>query len=122
MLQKPLDRRQIAGVMVLTIILMMAAPMAAFAESDVSAQVTSGVTDGLTKAYDVLKTIATPIALIALVVCGIRMLVGNAKSAEEAKGTIIKIVLAMAVIYLAPLLVRLIISWFNGSGGAVPAE
>lgn len=89
--------------------LMMVTPMLA-AEGDIAHE----INQGLKRVYMILLSIVGPIAVIAVAVCAIRMIWGNQQSAEQAKKDLIKIVVALALIFLAPWLVETVSQWFTG--------
>lgn len=78
--------------------------------------IASGIESGLDKVYDILKTIVIPIAVVACAICGIKIIWGNQKSAEEGKSALVRIVLGLAFLFLAPLLVKEIAGWFGSAG------
>ena len=82
--------------------------------SESKSDIEQGITKGLDSAYDIIKGVAGPIGAIAMVVCGAKMLWGNQKSAEEAKSAMIRIVIAMAIIFLGPIIIGSVSSWFKG--------
>ena len=77
--------------------------------------ITNGVNQGTQKIWNILTTIVGPIGAVALAVCAGKMIWGSARSAEEAKNTVIKIIVAMAIVFLAPSIVSMISNWFSGS-------
>ena len=89
----------------------LAITMPAFADGTDS--ITSGVKTGLKKVYDILTAIVLPIGVVALGVCAVKIIWGNQKSAEEGKAMIVRIVIGLAIIFLAPLLVNEIAGWFK---------
>lgn len=88
--------------------------LAAYAdEMDEAAQeITEGVTTGLDKAYSIIKAISIPVAVICLVVGGAKMF-GSPKAMEEGKAILVRTTIAMAIIYLGPIIVKAISGWFG---------
>ena len=70
-----------------------------------TAAITNGIVSGTGKIWDILKAIVAPIAAIALAICAVKMLWGSQRAAEEAKSTAIKIIIAIAIVFLAPSIV-----------------
>ena len=91
-----------------------AAPSYADDLTESQKDIEEGITKGLDSAYDIIKGVAGPIGAIAMVVCGAKMLWGNQKSAEEAKSAMIRIVIAMAIIFLGPIVIGSVSGWFKG--------
>ena len=74
------------------------------------------VNDLLFKMWGELKSVATPIAIIAIVFLGIKLLLSSdAQTVKQTKTSIIVIVVALAIIYFAPTLVNLILSAVGGT-------
>ena len=84
-----------------------------FAEGD-STGISEGIYSGLEQVYNILTAVILPIGVIALAVCAIKMIWGNERSAEAGKSALIRIVIALAPIFLAPLLIKTVASWFKG--------
>lgn len=84
-----------------------------FCEGD-STGISEGIYSGLEQVYNILTAVILPIGVIALAVCAIKMIWGNERSAEAGKSALIRIVIALALIFLAPLLVKTVASWFKG--------
>jgi len=77
--------------------------------------ITSGVNQGTQKIWNILTSIVGPIGAVALAVCAVKMIWGNARSADEAKGTLVRIIVAIAIVFLAPSIIKMISGWFSGS-------
>lgn len=90
----------------------------AFATGDTAGAIQDGVKTGMGEIYGIVTAIVVPIAVVALAVCAIKILWGNQRSAEEAKSTAIKIVIAIAIVYLAPLIISQVAGWFANTGDA----
>ena len=83
--------------------------------SDISQQVNSG----LKHVYDLLLAIVLPIAAIAMAVCGVKIIWGNERSAEQGKQALIRIVIGVAIVFLAPFLVDQVSKWFSGTDSSI---
>lgn len=92
---------------------MLATVFPAFA--DTSDQIISSINGGLGNIYKTMTAIVLPIAAVILVIAGIRMLINSdsTRGAEMMKHTVITLVVALAVIYMAPLLIKTISGWFS---------
>ncbi len=80
-------------------------------------EITTPINNGLGSVFYALRLVATAIAIVAAVFTGIKMLVGDARAMETGKTTIFKIVTALAIIWLAPLLVKNIVGLFSHVSG-----
>lgn len=80
---------------------------------DLSQTITTPLKSGLGQVYKLLTAIILPIAVIVIAICAIQMIWGSTRSGEVARSTLIRVVIALAIIYLAPLLVRTISGWFS---------
>ena len=109
-------RKYLALFVAVTMVMAMMCSSFAFAAGDAASatnELTNGITGGLEQAYSIIKTIAIPVGVIGFVVCGVKMLWGNQKSAEEGKSALIRIILAMGIIFIGPLIVKTIAGWFG---------
>ena len=75
----------------------------------------TGIQTGAQKIWDILKAVVLPLAAVALAICAVKILWGGQRAAEEAKGTAIKIMIAIALVLLAPALVDVVGKWFSGN-------
>ena len=82
-------------------------------------QISTQINSGLKKVYTIITAIVLPIAAIAAAICAIKMIWGDQRSAETAKATLIRIVIGVALVYLAPFLVEQVSSWFSGSSSNI---
>ena len=82
----------------------------AFADSTAIIQ---GIDGGAEQLWNIFTSIVVPIGIIALAYCGIRLVIGGTRESEQAKNTMIRILVALAVVLLAPLLIRTASSWFS---------
>lgn len=90
--------------------LMVALPAFAAGTSD---EIVSGITSGTQAIWNIIVGVAGPIAAIALALQVIKIVWGGSKAAEEAKGTAIKIIIATAVVLMAPAIISIIQGWFT---------
>lgn len=74
---------------------------------------TNGLTNGLGQIYKVLLAVALPVAGVALAACGVKIIWGNQKSTEDAKNTLVRILIALAIVFMAPIIIVSIKSWIN---------
>lgn len=78
-------------------------------------QISTQINGGLKKVYSIITAIVLPIGAIACAVCALKMIFGDQRSAEVAKTTLIRIIIGIAIVYLAPFLVETVSGWFNGT-------
>ena len=76
-------------------------------------EIITPIKTGLGDVYNVMLAIVLPIGAVAVGVCGIKIIWGNQKSAEEGKSAIIRILVALAVVFLAPLLISSVSGMFK---------
>lgn len=84
----------------------------AYAETDAFAQAV--INNGLGQIYSILTAVILPVSVIALAVCALKMVYGDEKSAENAKSALIRIIIAVILIYLAPLIINTVVGLFRG--------
>ena len=88
---------------------------AAAGSGDLS-ELTTPINQGLEKVFNAVRLVATAIAIVVAGFTGVKMLLGDARAMETGKATIFKIIAAIAIIWLAPLLVKTIIGLFKNVG------
>ena len=93
----------------------MATMMPAFAEAANISAITTGIASGTQAVWDILKAVVLPIAAIMLAICGVKLIWGGQRAAEEAKGLIVKIVIGVGLVMIAPALVSTMRGWFGNS-------
>ena len=107
--------RRALNEMAVAVITALVTVVPAFADTNggLSSQLTSPIKQGLSEVYSLMTAIVLPIAVIVLAICAIKIIWGNTKSAEEGKATIVRVIIALALIYLAPLLISTVSGWFS---------
>ena len=90
----------------------MATALRAFA-AGTSDEIVTGITSGTQAIWNISVGVAGPSAAIALALQVIKIVWGGAKAAEEAKSTAIKIIIATAVVLMAPAIISIIQGWFQ---------
>ena len=125
------DKAADAGCAVLGAVMGTASLMASVAVSAFATdQIAQGVGTGLKSVYNVLKAVAIPVAVIAFALCAYKIFVEGEKGMEKAKKIAIYTVIGLAIVFLAPLVIKNVASWFSGLGttsegdvfgGTVPA-
>ena len=76
------------------------------------------IASGMGSVYGVLKTIAIPIAAVALGFAAYQIFAGGEKGMEKAKKTILYTAIGIAIVFLAPTIINQISGWFSNSGDA----
>ena len=89
---------------------MTSAPAFAAGESQ---SIISGITQGTEQIWRILIGVVAPIAAAALALQVIKIIWGGQRAAEEAKSAAIKIVIAIAVVLMAPAIVSAVRGWFT---------
>lgn len=84
----------------------------AFANSQTIIQ---GINKGTEQVWRILIAIVAPIGAVALALQVIKIIWGGARAAEEAKSAAIKIIVAIAVVLMAPAIVSAVKSWFTAA-------
>lgn len=86
--------------------------MPAFADSQTIIQ---GINKGTEQVWRILIAIVAPIGAVALALQVIKIIWGGARAAEEAKSAAIKIIVAIAVVLMAPAIISAVKSWFTAA-------
>lgn len=112
--------RRILSLMVALMLLIGCLSMTAFATGGSGAVSGAGIGDeikgGLGEVYDIINTIALPLAALSFVYAALQFFFGGQQGVEKAKKTMIWTIIGIALVYLAPYLVTQIKGWFDGSG------
>ncbi len=80
--------------------------------------VTTGIFSGLQNVYSIINTIALPIAGLMLAFCAFKIWMGGERGMETAKRVGVYTLIALALVYLAPVIVKAVGGWFGGKAGA----
>lgn len=75
--------------------------------------IASSIGSGIEKIYSIITSIVLPIGALALAVCGLGMFMGGARAADNFKSKAVTIVIALLVVYAAPLIINEAASWFS---------
>lgn len=75
-----------------------------------------GIASGAEDVYDVVKAVATPIAVAFFAWAALKALFGGEKGMETAKKTFFICGAGIALVWLAPVVVKQIQGWFNAIG------
>lgn len=112
--------RRILSLMVALMLIIGCLSMTAFAAGGSGAVSGAGIGDeikgGLGEVYDIINTIALPLAALSFVYAALQFFFGGQQGVEKAKKTMIWTIIGIALVYLAPYLVTQIKGWFDGSG------
>ena len=92
----------------------MVAASPAFANGS-SQTIIQGITKGTEQVWRILIGIVAPIAAVALALQVIKIIWGGQRAAEEAKSAAIKIIVAIAVVLMAPAIISAVKSWFQAA-------
>ncbi len=88
----------------------------AFADNT-SEAIQDGITDGSKQLYNIMTAVVLPIAAVFFAWNAFKALFGGERGMESAKKNMLTIVIVIALVYLAPLVITQISSWFSSSGG-----
>ena len=84
----------------------------AFADSQTIIQ---GINKGTEQVWRILIAVVAPIGAVALALQVVKIIWGGARAAEEAKSAAIKIIVAIAVVLMAPAIISAVKSWFTAA-------
>ena len=80
-----------------------------------SQTIIQGINKGTEQVWRILIAIVAPIGAVALALQVIKIIWGGARAAEEAKSAAIKIIVAIAVVLMAPAIISAVKSWFTAA-------
>ena len=78
--------------------------------------VSTGITSGMEQVFNVMKTIAVPIAAVCLAICGFYIFAGGEKGMEKAKKIGLYTAIGVAIVFLGPLIIETVAGWFSDVG------
>ena len=81
---------------------------AAYATSD---NIASNINSGIYGLYDIATKVVLSVALVAVIVIGFNILTGGDRGMDVARGRAVRVVLAVLIVYLAPLLIENLGGW-----------
>lgn len=76
----------------------------------------NGIRDGMSEIYTIILYITIPVTVVFVAFAAFKAIWGGDKGMETAKATIVRLVIGLAIVYLAPLLVVTAAGWFDNSG------
>ena len=78
-----------------------------------SSSIEAGITNGTEAIWNILTAVVAPIAALALAICAIQIFWGGQRAAENAKSVAVKIIIGIAIVLLAPALIKQVKAWFG---------
>lgn len=85
--------------------------------SGTTSNISDGIFSGLEGVYSIINSIALPIAGLCLAFCAFKIWMGGERGMETAKRVGIYTIIALALVYLAPTIVKAVSTWFSGNTG-----
>ena len=82
-------------------------------------QISQQINGGLKKVYGIITAIVLPLGAIAAAICAVKMIIGDERETQAAKKTLIRIIIGVGLVYLAPFLVETISGWFSGTSSSI---
>lgn len=86
--------------------------------ADAAGAIQTGIKTGTQQLYNIITAIVVPIAVVVFAWNGIKMFIGSEREIESAKKTMLITALAIAVVYLAPVIIQQVAGWFSSTGDA----
>lgn len=80
--------------------------------------ISKAVGQGMKKAYDLITSVILPIGALVFAFAATKLMVGGRKAMEEGQQRLLIILLVVAGVYLAPVIIQEIGSWFKGISGS----
>lgn len=79
----------------------------------------NGIKDGASQIYNILTAIIIPLGAVFIAWNGAKIIFGGERAMEAAKKNMLNVVIAVAIVYLAPLIILQVGGWFSsiGNGG-----
>ena len=81
-----------------------------------TSSISDNIFSGLSEVYNILWKIALPIAGVCLAFCAFKIWAGGERGMETAKRTALYTLIALAIVFLAPIIVKPVGGWFSSGG------
>lgn len=90
----------------------------AFADPETTtSSISSGITGGAEQLFNIMEAVVVPIAAVCFAWNAFKVFFGGERGMEQAKRNILIIVIVLALVFLAPLIIKEVSKWFNGGKG-----
>ena len=83
---------------------------------EAAAAISTAITEMSTKIYQTMRSIITPLTIIAFAFAGFQFLLGGAQGTEKARKTAIGAGIGLAVVIFAPVFGQAVATWFSSNG------
>ena len=100
-------RRTLALILALTLVFAM---MCVVSYADA---IEVGINTGLSKIYGIITSVVVPVAAVSLAFSAYQIFTGGERGMESAKKIILYTLIGVAIVYLAPALVKQVADWFS---------
>lgn len=111
-------RRAFAIVLMLIVLTMLLTTVAFATEDGTASTIEQGVKTGMGKVYGIITAVVVPVAVVCLGVGAFQFFFGGERGVEKAKKICLYTLGGVALVYLAPLIVTEVASWFSSNGDA----
>lgn len=111
--KKTVSPAQVVGFILFILYMVALFAFANVALAEENNKIAAGINDGAEQVYGIVTAIVGPIAAVALAICAAKILWGSQKAAEEAKGFAIRLIIALLLVFGAPMIVKTVAEWFN---------
>lgn len=88
-----------------------------FAEPTTTSSIAEGITGGAEQLFNIMEAVVIPIGAVCFAWNGFKVLFGGERGMEQAKRNMLIIVIVLALVFLAPLIIKEVSKWFNGGEG-----
>jgi len=102
-------------VLCVAVMMLAATLVVASAGPTTTSTITTGITGGAQQLFNLMESVVVPIAAICFAWNAFKVLFGGERGMEQAKKNILIIVIVLALVFLAPPIVKEVGGWF-GSG------
>jgi len=86
------------------------------ATDQAASAISSAVNELATKIYQTMRTVISPLTILAFAVAGFYFLLGGAQGTEKARRTAVAAFMGLIIVIFAPVFGQAVASWFSGYG------
>ena len=100
---------------VFSVLAALSVTLVSFVSADPTSEIEKGIRTGTEKIWGIMKAVVLPLGAVAIAVCFLWILFDGERGMEKGKKYMIRVIIVVAIVYLAPLILTEVGGWFAGS-------
>ncbi len=98
-----------------SILAVLSVALVSFVSADPTSEIEKGIRTGTEKLWGIMKAVVLPLGAVAIAVCFLWILFDGERGMEKGKKYMIRVIIVVAIVYLAPLILTEVGGWFSES-------